>query len=410
MEDDIEFVNTESDKDRVIREIKTNKQRRQEGKLIAIPFPFPKFGQHVAGIRKRRYIIVTANSKVGKTKIADFVFVYSPIRYIIDNPNCGLDITTKYFSLELSKNDKIKQLISHLLFTEHDIIISEEEVDSIYDRYILEDDILRKIESLEPLLERILSKIEFVDNIRNPFGIYKYVREWHEKNGVYMDKENKPISLNQIKNTDPRTKEQAQNHIAYYKPNNEDLIFEVVTDHVGLLTTEKNSDLRETIGNFSSNYCIKMRDRWDAVVINVQQQAASQEGTDAVKLSMTKPSANGLGINKNTQQDCDSIFGLYAPVRLDRREYKGFNIGNPNNLNIGNEPLLDNHREFLIILQRRGGASFSTQLLFLGQSTYFKELPEPTDNVSMIKLNEFIRRVRKESMRTNTNLGLSGLV
>jgi replicative DNA helicase len=376
----------------VLDQIKANQIRRREGKIIAIPFPFPRFSVYTPGIQKGRYIIVTANSKVGKSKITDFVFVYNPIDFIINNPEAGLDIKTDYFSLEISKFEKIKQYVSFKLFVKFGIILSEEEIDSIYNRYILEDDVLKKIESLDLEVIEFEKRVNFIDTIRNPFGIYKHVMDYHEKNGVYLDRDSKVIPLEQIKNSDKEISRQAQSHIHVYKANNENLFYQVITDHVALLQQEdKDTDQRQTIGRFSSNYCIKMRDRWASIVINVQQQAAQQEGADAIKLSMTKPSANGLGINKNTQQDCDMILGLYAPIRYQKLDYKGYNLAHEG---LQMLPLYDNHREFFTILNRRGGAAASTQLFFLGQSCFFKELPYPNDNANMIKVNDLIRQAR----------------
>ena len=375
---------------KVLSEIKQNQERRNNGKLIAIPFPFDRFSKYIAGLQKRRYIIITANAKVGKTKITDFMFVYNPINFILNNPDCGLDIICKYFSLEISKEDKVKQLICHLLFTDYHIIISEDQLDSLFTNYIVEDKILRLVDALQPKIEKILAKVEFIDNIRNPYGIYKYIREWHEDNGIYLDKDNIEIPKRLLNNTDNVIKEKANKAVITYKPNNPDLFFEAITDHLGLLTTENNKTLGETIGNFSSNYCIKARDRWDAIIINIQQQAASQEGIDAIKQSMNKPSASGLGINKNTQQDVDSMYGLYAPNRIGNAEYNGYNIGMKNSIHL---PLKDNHREFFTVLNRRGGASITTQLFFVGQSTYFKELPPPDDKEGMLAVDSLIKRI-----------------
>ena len=53
--------------DSVYQQIIDNKRLREEGKDIAIPFPFARFSEEIPGIQKGRYIITTANQKVGKT-------------------------------------------------------------------------------------------------------------------------------------------------------------------------------------------------------------------------------------------------------------------------------------------------------------------------------------------------------
>jgi len=93
---------------RALDEIKTNKKLRDEGKHIAIPYPFPRLSRHLAGTTKGRYIIVTANSKVGKTKLADFLYVYSPIWFKLNNKT-NIKPKVIYFTLEMSKEDKMME-------------------------------------------------------------------------------------------------------------------------------------------------------------------------------------------------------------------------------------------------------------------------------------------------------------
>jgi DNA-directed RNA polymerase subunit H (RpoH/RPB5) len=373
--------------------VKRNKQRREQGKSIAIPFPFPKFAEYIPGIQQGRYIIVTANSKVGKSKIADYVFTYNPVNYVLNNPHCGLDVKIDVFSLEMSKQEKMKQFIAHNLYLIHGISLSEEEIDSIFDRYILEDDILRKIEALEPIAEEFESKVTYIDHTKNPTGIYKHVREYYEQNGHYVDKDNKNIPLRDIYNDDKELSAKARFAIDRYIPYNPDMFYIVHVDHVGLFTLEKrHKNIREAISDFSSNYCIKMRDRWKAIIVAVQQQAASQEGVENMKLSMTKPSANGLGENKTTQRDADMILGLYAPVRYKIKTYENYNIANANSLN---EPLLEYHRELFTIMNRRGRGNVSTQLFFHGAVNYFKELPDPSNGAAMDQVNNLVRNLKQ---------------
>ena len=100
---------------RVVDELKNNKKIRLEGKDIAIPWlNLPKLSTVIPGVQKGRYIIVTANSKVGKTQIADYLFLYEPLNYIFSEANKGgLKLKIFYFSLEMSKEDKILQMISN---------------------------------------------------------------------------------------------------------------------------------------------------------------------------------------------------------------------------------------------------------------------------------------------------------
>ncbi len=113
-----------------------------------------------------------------------------------------------------------------------------------------------------------------------------------------------------------------------------------------------------------------MRDRWSFIPVLVAQQAASQESVDNAKADRLRPSADGIGIAKNIQQDCDTLLGLFSPARHRKLSWEGYDISQ----------LRDKHRELSVIFNRRGN-SVTTQLYFNGAASYFKELP-PVDQMS----------------------------
>lgn len=358
--------------DRVLRDIEKNKARRENGEYISIPFPFTRFSKYIPGIQQGRYIITTANSKVGKTKFTDYLFVYGPLKWI-KNKKTNISLKIFYFSLEMSKTDKMKEAIVHKLYeaTNYKTMMSPEYLDSVYEDYILEDSILSDIKGYKEYFEEFQKSVTFIDNIRNPFGIYSYMRDYAHNNGSYYDKNGYKLNTQDVKNGNI----DVIKNIDYYQPNNPDEFVIVITDHVGLLTPEKingkQEDLHSAISRFSSDYCLKMRDRWNYIVVNVQQQAAAQESLEHFKLDKLQPSTEGLADNKLTQRDCDMMLGLFAPYRHKIKSHAGYNT----------TVLKDLQRELSVILNRRGASNISTQLLFLGSVNHFYELPKPEDIV-----------------------------
>ena len=56
-----------------------NRARRQrilDGKLNCIPLPFERFRSIFPGFEQGKYIIITANQKVVKSKLSDYLFIY----------------------------------------------------------------------------------------------------------------------------------------------------------------------------------------------------------------------------------------------------------------------------------------------------------------------------------------------
>lgn len=156
---------------RVVDEMSINKSLREEGKNINIPFPFSRFSRYLPGIQKGRYYIITANSKVGKSQVADYLFLYNPFNFVRNNKT-NIKLKIFYFTLEMNKEEKIKQAIAHFLYRKSakGIRISPETLDSQFENYILEDKVLTEIKGLKEEFEEFEKCVTFIDNIRNPFG------------------------------------------------------------------------------------------------------------------------------------------------------------------------------------------------------------------------------------------------
>lgn len=355
---------------RVKNEIKKNKKIREDGGYTCVPFVLlKKLGLVVPGIEQEKYYLVTANSKVGKTKLADFLFVYNPYEFVTKYKS---DITVKifYFSLEVSKEEKISQYYSYKLYKDYNIIISPEKLKSRFENYILEDEVEKLLDSLDAELENFESVVTFIDNIKNPYGIYKYIREYAYKNGVHYDGQGNKVPVEHLMSKDASVRDKANLSIVSYTPNNPNEYVIIITDHVGLLHPEKGGTPWETIFAFSSKYCLAMRDRWRYIPVIIQQQASDQEKQqftfkgDSV-IAKLRPSPDGLADCKLTQRDVNTMFGLFAPHRYKIDNYEGYKISE----------LGDNYREFSVMLNRNGSGFINLDLYFNGAINFFKELP-----------------------------------
>lgn len=340
----------------VLKEINYNKKLRLSGKDITIPFPFERFGEYIPGIQRGRYNIITANSKVGKTKITDFLYLYNCVDYVLKNPNGNIKPKIFYFTLEMSKEEKIAEAMSHKLFIDYKILISSDKFFSNYKNYILSNEIQEIInsEKFKNWLKIFESIVVFIDNIKNPKEIGNYVYNYALENGLFLNYDNKPINPKNYKG-----------YYKYLRKDKEEMPI-IILDHISLLSAEEdyNNDLHKAIGQFSSKYCIYFRNILNYTTVIVQQQAAAQESAENLKLNMLQPSANGLADNKLTGRDADLILGLFSPFRFKIPTYEGYDIKNK---------FRDYFRELSVVVNRRG-PSVVTPLYFNGMSNYFEEL------------------------------------
>lgn len=229
--------------------------------------------------------------------------MYEPFFFLKEKkPDIRLKIF--YFSLEMSKEEKLKSAISHKIFRETSKVISPERMDSTFSDYILDEKTEQLIKESGDFFKEFESVVTFIDSIRNPTGIYKYVRDYANANGKYIGKDGTNIHHSLL----DQGNEQAVKNLDRYEPNDPNEYVIVITDHISLLTPENGQTLHDAINNFSSNYCIRIRNRWGYIPVNVQQQAAARENIqytfkgDAINQALV-PSQDGLGDSKMTQRD-----------------------------------------------------------------------------------------------------------
>lgn len=157
-----------------------------------------------------------------------------------------------------------------------------------------------------------------------------------------------------------------------------------MVDHYSLLSPEKGETLREAIGRFSSEFALKMRDRFGYCIVGIQQQSADSEKQEFTKSGATiierlKPSADYLADCRTTSRDVDLMLGLFAPARYSISEYKGWDLSR-----IGRS-----YREISVLLNRNGIASANIPAMFLGGCNYFEELPKEPDQASYDKIHKY---------------------
>lgn len=361
---------------RVAKEIKGNKKLRESGKDIVVPWnSFPKLSTVIPGVQRERYVIITAASKVGKTQIADALYVMEPLNYVKNNPT-NIKPKIFYFSLEMSKESKIIQLISNKIYQDTQVVIPPDKLLSFFKDYIAEDWIIELIDKPEyfEYFKYLEERIEYIDWIRNPTGIYKHMRKYAHANGKFYFKGKEVIIPD-------NTNDWTGYHYDQYIPDDPDELIIVITDHVSLLEKEKQMfNQMEAMDKFSSEYCLKMRDNFKYCVVNIQQQAMNSDAKEYNRngeliVAKLRPSTDGFGDMKRSVRDADIVLGLFNPSKYGIAYYPdktGYMIKGKQGECWGNH-----YRELSVIVNRRGEGDLNLHLYFNGAVNYFSELPPP---------------------------------
>lgn len=315
-----------------------------------------------------------------KTQITDWLFVYNTIRQIIDN---GLNIKLKifYFTLEMSKEEKMLSAFSNILFVKEGIRIEPKDLMSTKKDKVLSIETIELIKKYEPYFNKIQEIVEFIDDIRNPTGIYNFMREYAHSNGT----QHKKI----VEFTDKNTKESIKTEIDdYYEPHDPEEYVMMIIDHISLIQPEregtKQLSLHESIVKLSSTYLVRLRNKYKYIPVVIQQQAAGQESVENMKANRLKPTLDGLGDCKLTARDANVILGLFSPFRHEIPEYFGYKI----------VQFKDNIRFLEVLASRHGGGGTICPLLFDGAVNFFKELPLPDDKVKIDVVYKYLKTIQ----------------
>lgn len=363
----------------VLEYLKAKRQRALDGQYNCIPLPFKRFKNVWPGFQMGKYICVTANQKIGKTKLCDFIFLYETIDFLLKNDNVRAKIL--YFCLEESPRKKYIDFLSHLLFRLDKITISNSNLESVDKDFPVDPDILElfNTERYQRYIKKFEEVVSFY-NISNPTGINKTCRQYAEQHGKYnhvnyttIGPDGKEVQLTKLDPINP------------YTPDDSEEYRIVILDNYANLTTESGMNKRETIEKMSK-YFISLRDQLNYTIIAIQHQAQAQEGIENFKLNKIKPSSDGLGDAKTISRDLNMLIGLYSPFKYGIREYEGYDITK-----------FKNHIRFMEVLEDRdyGSGNQICPLYFNGATSYFSELPKPNESAALSKVYEFIEETKK---------------
>jgi len=354
-----------------VDELKNIKTKKDSGQIFCIPFTnYPKLSKSVPGVVPGMIQMVTAGSGVGKTQVTKALYVREPLEYALKN---NLNLKIFYFALEESEQEFIDTMICNFISSRcninMDLLTLQGFRESSLDQAKM-DMIENHIHDIEKLLERV----EIIDSVYNPTGIYKYCRDYADKNGTHVFEDREFIK----KKSDGTTFTEIVKVYSHYIPNDPSAFTIVIVDHMSLLTPEKvkgTSSMmsqHQTMAHWSTNYALKqITKHWNWAVVNVIQQEQSGEKEQFTNKGesiqkKTEPSLASFANNKEIQRDAKVIIGVYSPDRYGFDEYHGYDV----------RRFRDTFRALKTLKNRFGAPNKYVHYLFDGATNRFKELPK----------------------------------
>ena len=351
-----------------IEDVLNNLEKRREnvmkGGVNCIPFPFNRFRTEIPGVEQGQYVVVTANQKVGKTNLTDYLYLFNVLDYCFLHPDrCSCHII--YFALEESVQRIIERYMSHLLYKLDNIRVAPADLRSTSTENPVDKKVLQLFNTnkYKKRLEFFEKCVEFNTEDTNPTGILRVCEAYAKSVGKYK-------SHTHVNQNTGRSVEVFDNY-EQDDPNHYKI---VIIDHIGLVDKEQGFRTKDAVDKMSEYFVKYLRNRYKYTCVAIQQQASESEGLEAVKAKRMIPTAATLGDSKYTARDADLVLGLFDPSKFGLKEYYGYIIQDETGFG-----LRTNARFLNVIANRNGEMGGVCPLFFDGAVCNFEELPKSSD-------------------------------
>ncbi len=300
----------------------------------------PRLESIIDGLTRQTYYTVFSNSGAGKTNLVLYSFVYKPLMEHLNDDN----FKVFYASLEMNANIIFGKLLSMYIFETYGVSLSIKELLSRKRNYTLSDTNYELVTKSLDWLNKIESKITIYDKSLNAKVLYKLLMDELSKIGKFEETEKRKI----------------------YHPNNPDLVFAVVIDHISLVRPQEGHNLKQEIDDTSA-YLLTLRNMCGISPIVVQQANREQGNIERRKQGVNNFTINDTKDSGGPVQDSEIVISIYNPNRDKLSSYRGYDI----------KRLGNTFRVISVLKSRYGEADIEIGVNFFGQCNMWRELPLP---------------------------------
>ena len=365
---------------RVLNNLEERRQRVLRGDINCIPSPFKSFRQDFPGIEQGKYYCISGGSKSGKSQLANYLFLYTPVLYAYNHPD-QLRVQIFYFPLEETPEKITMRFMCHLLYilSGNKIRISPMRLQSVNQGDAVDKEVLDLLNSLEyrSILDFYEDHVHFISE-RNPTGCWKTINRYAQEAGTIHRKtiviENKETGIKQEKEV-----------FDYYEPKDPDEYVIVIWDHQSLTELERGMNLKECIDKLSEYFMI-FRNHYNYIPVMIAQQNAETISLDAFKSNKVRPTLAGIADSKNVGKDCSLMLGITNPFAFEMPKY-------PNTSTGYDITRLRGYARFLeVVLNREGESNGLLALYFDGATNFFAPLPPANDTTNLDKVYKLVQK------------------
>lgn len=338
------------------------------GRNMGLPTGIPPLDIAINGIQKKTSIGLAAAQKVGKTTLADFAFVLSPYLHMekigeLDN------INWIYYSFEIDRVSKEFKYASYFMY--HDFGVAGYSykdmpfipLDMEYlmgkklyknkNNTIEQIPISKEHEEMlrEVYLKRIVplfgeydihgrkirnGKIDFIEEIENPTGIYKYIWNYAAKNGTFLAED--------YQTTDDVGKLVNRKRIYGYTEKNPELYTVIVTDHIRKPKLERGFNMKQNIDKLLEYHTI-LRNLCKFTFVDISHMNRGIANVERLKFFGENifPTADDVKDSGNLAEESTILLTMFNPndEKYNLNKHMGVDLTNPMNSNYRSIHLVD---------------------------------------------------------------------
>jgi replicative DNA helicase len=324
--------------------LKQSIERGERGLNTGIPFNgFTSLSKQIKNIQQGRYDLIFAGTSVGKTAFVNSTYVYGAVEFLQNNPDYIHDLEIIYYSLEIPPEQQIAKHIAGLIWREHGILTSVDEILSKGDKRI-PPEVKQLIEDYEDKMQEIQNKYLKYRSSLNPDFLFKDLITYAEKRGQVIRNE--------------------EGLIVEYIPNNPGLITLIVIDHIGLINYTGYKDLKEAIDK-ASRTLVFFRNMFNFSPVVISQVNRSSEQMDRRDSDNWMPMLSDIKNTGNVAEDCNTAIGIASPFYYGVDKCLGYDITKYKN----------RYRLAKICKNRDGDVNLLVSFLFIGEYGGYYQLP-----------------------------------
>lgn len=330
--------------------LKQSIERGERGLNTGIPFNgFTSLSKQIKNIQQGRYDLIFAGTSVGKTAFVNSTYVYGAVEFLQNNPDYIHDLEIIYYSLEIPPEQQIAKHIAGLIWREHGILTSVDEILSKGDKRI-PPEVKQLIEDYEDKMQEIQNKYLKYRSSLNPDFLFKDLITYAEKRGQVIRNE--------------------EGLIVEYIPNNPGLITLIVIDHIGLINYTGYKDLKEAIDK-ASRTLVFFRNMFNFSPVVISQVNRSSEQMDRRDSDNWMPMLSDIKNTGNVAEDCNTAIGIASPFYYGVDKCLGYDISKYKN----------RYRLAKICKNRDGDVNLLVSFLFIGEYGGYYQLPPASESM-----------------------------